>query len=224
MASRPAPGLPMGSGVPTVNSTSQVTVGGYPITHTGMSTCSTMGVSLPITTSAIQVPSTSGVPPLTVTQPGVPLSYQSGGVSTSAPVIGGFSTFGTSHPNSNNGQNDRISHLPHTSKLTFDGKFFRGFLEKFEAIARKHNMTDQEKLEDLKARLNDSAMEFFLLQPTEVKNSYSKLIEELSMRFDERHNPSVVRKQLITRVQCVEEGLREYAYSNWYLTHIQAPT
>ena len=84
-------------------------------------------------------------------------------------------------------------------------------MDKFKNLSKKFGWSNREKLEDLVSRLQEHALDYYSMQPDKIKTSYSKLIKKLTQRFDEKHNPSVVRKQLNTKVQKVDEELRDFA-------------
>ena len=101
--------------------------------------------------------------------------------------------------------------VPPVCKLTFDGKYFKGFMYKFKNLARKYDWTEEEKLEDLVSRLQDKALDYYSILSKTVQNDYRLLIEKLKKRFDKHHSEAMVRKQLASVSQLVDQDIREYA-------------
>ena len=60
---------------------------------------------------------------------------------------------------------------------------FERWIEKFEERAKLANWTKEQRLCQLKARLESTAQEVFQMLPTEEKSDYSKVVEALKKRF-----------------------------------------
>ena len=110
-----------------------------------------------------------------------------------------------------NGGYNQNRNVPPMSKLIFSGKYYKGFMDKFMNIAKQNHWDDQEKLDDLVSRLQDAALDYYSILSKSVKNNFVMLQDKLQKRFDKHHNAAMVRKQLATVSQIVDQDVREYA-------------
>ena len=86
------------------------------------------------------------------------------------------------------------------------------WLARFEAIARRHRWTEDDKLDNLFPLIEGKAAEFVYSQlPATVLNDYKELVRELNSRYRVIETPRLYAVQFGRREQKTSESAEEYA-------------
>mgnify|MGYP001557473268 CR=1 FL=1 len=99
---------------------------------------------------------------------------------------------------------------------SYDGKAdgstsWSAFILKFERMAARQQWPNDLRLDRLIDCLKESALEFFVRLPEEVRENYNELRQRLQLRFGLEDTPSVARRKLQEAKQSNEESLEEFA-------------